>query len=796
MSTPNAKQVSPYRVLSDPIADDDAVVGAASWEEEVHLRDYWRVLVKHRGIVVGILLACVLSTAVVVLMTAPLYTATSTIQIERQAPKFAPVQGVEQVETLSFDKYDYYQTQFEVLGSHSVASRVIKALSLDSDRRFIGARSPNIFSMAIGWAKNLFARERRESRAVDGVDPRLIERYLAMLSIDPVRNSRLVKVGFTSPDSDLSAQVADRHVEEFVNSSLDQRLKMTLKAKGFLEVELAKARDRVVAAEVALNKFRKDKGIISLDGEKSDIVSERLDDLNKRFTEAQADRIRLEGQYELIKSRDFEALPDVASSQLIVQLKQEVAKIEVERAELAKKYKPGYPKMGETIAREAEAKQRLGGEIRKIVGSIESGYLAARTRETEIGKQLEAQRQAALTQKDMGADYDTLKRDVDTARLLYANLLQRLKDVDVAEQIKVSNVSVVDSAVVPMAPSRPKKRLDLVLATVIGLLGGVGMAFFLEYLDNTVKTPEDVSRRLGLPTLGVVPFFDTPGLAYGNYSYGRRRGRPAHEPGAVASVSGGATNGESTDLVVGNHPMSVVSEAYRTIRTAILLSSADNPPRVVIFTSASVGEGKTVTAINEAVTLARAGGRVLMIDADLRKPRLHRIFGVSNGHGLSTYLTGQSPLDLVIHEVGLNGRGGEAPSDGGDRSAVDGGRLFVIPAGPLPPNPAELLGSKRMRETLGTMRADFDYVVIDTPPVLPVTDAVLLATMSDGVVLVVRGQKTPFDVAQKSHERLAYARVKILGVVLNDVDVTSGDYDQYHRYYYAYHADRDETAPE
>jgi capsular exopolysaccharide synthesis family protein len=227
----------------------------------------------------------------------------------------------------------------------------------------------------------------------------------------------------------------------------------------------------------------------------------------------------------------------------------------------------------------------------------------------------------------------------------------------------------------------------------------------------------------------------------------------------------------------------VIAEAYRTIRTGVLLSSADNPPQVILFTSGSAGEGKTVTAVNQALTLAQAGARVLLIDADIRKPRLHKLFNLSNGHGLSTYLTGQSDLERIIYEVAPNGNGTD-----GEVAGV-ACKLYVLPSGPLPPNPAELVGSQRMRETLKTLREHFDYIVIDTPPVLPVTDAVLLATMSDGVVLVVRGQDTPTDVAVKSRDRLEYVRAKILGVVLNDVDVTSGDYHHYHRYYYSYYAD-------
>jgi capsular exopolysaccharide synthesis family protein len=255
-------------------------------------------------------------------------------------------------------------------------------------------------------------------------------------------------------------------------------------------------------------------------------------------------------------------------------------------------------------------------------------------------------------------------------------------------------------------------------------------------------------------------------------------GRPGERSTSLVPVDSEAAQ-KSHELVASNSPRSVISEAYRAIRTGILLSTPGAPPQVILFTSGVSGEGKTVTAVNQAVTLVQAGGRVLLIDADIRKPRLHRIFRIPNGSGLSTYLAGQSRIVDSLHEVSLNGE---------TRDDI-AGKLFVLPSGPLPPNPAELLGSRRMRELLQSLRADFDYIVIDTPPVLPVTDAVVLASFSDGVVLVVRGQVTPVAVSRESRDRLLSVNAKLLGVVLNDVDLSSGDYEYYKSHYYAYYAE-------
>ena len=771
----SSKALNPYRLLRDPLPEEQPRFGGHGFaaDEAVHLRDYLRVLQKRRKLVAGIFVAFVGVAAIASFASTRLYTATAKIQIERQAPQVAPVQGLEQIDAPVYDKYDYYETQYDILASRTVAARTIKALGLDSDARFVGApqlEGKGIVARLKNVIGSLFpAGEEEPPAAVEelGVDPGWIDQYEAMLDIEPVRNSRLVKVSFTSEVPTLSAEVANKHVEEYVNSSLDQRLETTARAKEFLEEELAKAKERVDSAEVTLNQFRKEKGIIALDGGTSDIVAARLGALNARFTDAQAERIRLEGQYRLIEKRDYESLPDVLKSMLVQQLKQEASKIEIEVAELSKTFLPSFPTMQEALARQAQAQARLRAEITKIVEGIRSGYLAAQAREAELAKQLEEQRQRALAQKDVGAEYNTLARDVETARDLYASLLQRLKDVDVAQEVKVSNVSVVDAAATPLRASYPRTLFNLFLATFAGLFFGTAAAFLVDYFDDTVKTPEDVEKRLALATLGIVPAFASPAVSYGEPGGDRHRA-----DGASTRTSKSPT----TDLVVANAPRSVVAESYRAIRTAILMSTADNAPQAMLFTSGAAAEGKTVTAVNQAVTLADSGANVLIVDADIRKPRIHSLLGLSNATGLSTYLAGQIDLEKIIQPVPLDG------------NALRGS-LHALPSGPFPPNPAELLGSRRMRETLAILRERYDFIVIDSPPVLPVTDAVVLSGMVDGVVLVVRGQETPIDVVNKARDRLRFAGATILGVVLNDVDLASGDYDRYHRYSYSYYGD-------
>ncbi len=752
-----------------------------------HLRHSWGVLVRYRGMIAGIVLVVLFAVGIATFMMEPQFTASVTLQIDPTGPKVAPVQEVQQAESERWDHSEYYETQYKILASPSIAARTIQGLHLDDHSGFTDDSKFAFLAALFQRLKSFLPKSEgipEVSPTENGLPRALIDRYLDKLQVRPVWKSRLVTVSFTSRDPALSAEVANRHTQEFVDASLERRLSTTIRAKEFLEQEIDKSRERVVGAEAALNAYRRKHQIVSVESDQGDIVSERLADLNRRFTEAQAARIDLESKFRLVGRRDYEGLPEVVGSQLVQLLKQRVAEAEQQRAELGKKFGRAYPAMAEAVAREAQVNERLQAEIRKIVDSIESAYLAAATREKEIGAQLEAQRQIALEQKDIGSEYGTLKRDMETTRDLYSNLLQRLKDVDVAEEIKMSNVSVIDSAAMPAEPSSPNWGINLGLALFAGLFGSLALAFLRDHLDDTLKAPEQAEERLGVAVLGMVPSF-----AENRNGYGDGDGKvPAHPPAAAAgwrliSENGGAeqssraSNDLRGELVLSKRPQSAIAEAYRTIQTGILLSSAERPPRVILFTSSLEAEGKTVTAVNMAIAFAGSGARVLLIDADIRKPRIHELFGIPDGLGLSNYLTGQVSLDSVLHEVAPDGQG----ADGNGRG-LSAGRLCVLPTGPRAPNPAELLGSQAMSELLGVLRERFEFIIVDSPPVLPVTDAVRLAALSDGVVLVVRADETPAGAAVRSFDRLDRAQAKILGLVLND-----GSLDRGHPYYsYSY----------
>jgi capsular exopolysaccharide synthesis family protein len=443
----------------------------------------------------------------------------------------------------------------------------------------------------------------------------------------------------------------------------------------------------------------------------------------------------------------------VIDNRLIQTLKGELAHLEGQRADLAAQLKPGDPALDQLQAKVEQTRRRLQQERQRAVAGIKSAYTAAKQKEDELRAKMEQQKTAALSLKDASVDYTILAREADTNRQLYDSVLQRLKEMEVATALRASNVSVIDQAVPPAQPSRPKKGLSLLYSAVLGLAGGVGLAFFVEYLNNTLRTSQEVERYLRLPSLGMIP----------DFVRSARHGAPTPEPASpeVQLLNGSAAQ---TAFVFTHSPFSVTTEAYRMLRTALLLAQAETSPKTLLFTSGMRGEGKTITVVNTAAVLAQMGVRVLVIDADLRCSACHTILGVENKSGLADVLSGRwDPVDVIRPTV----------SD----------HLFVLSSGCLPLNPTELVGSKQMRGLLASLQEQYDYVLIDSPPVLLASDAVLLSTMVDGVVLVANAQRTPKQVVREARLRLSYARAKVLGVVLNQLDMRQREYAYYYRKY-------------
>jgi capsular exopolysaccharide synthesis family protein len=715
-----------------------------------------------------------LATAVFVFTKTPLYTAEAKILIERQAPQVLEMREIV-ADGLSGDESNYYRTQEEILESRSLAIAVLRDLDLAHDPAFAGEdASPGPVARTAAWLRGSLRRllgggpPIGDARATEaGIPSSLVDKYQGNLAVDPITRTRLSQIRFTSPDPQLASDVVNAHVDAYIQQGLRLRSEAGEEARAFLETKLEELRERLEDSEIALNGYRREKGMLSLD-DGENIVVDRLSDLNKAVSEAEAKRIGLEAEVKLVHSRDYDSLPAVADSALIQTLKSQLGDVERKYVELAARFRPAYPAVQEAQAELRGMSERLDGEIRKVVGSIESAYLAAMDNETQLRERMEEQKGRVLELKDAAVQYAVLKRESDANRELYESVLQRMKEVGVAATVRASNVSVIDPATPPRFPSEPRKGRALLLALFAGAMVGACVVFGRSYLDSSVKSCEDVERHLRLPSLGVVP--DFAALPEGGMAYAPRpAGGGSTRRGARLSLVERRAESNGS-LILTRDPNCVVTESYRTLRTAILFSQPEAPPKTMLFTSALESEGKTTSALNTALVFAKMGAQVLVIDADLRRAKCHERLGTGNLSGLTEALTGQRSFAEVVR-----------------RTPVE--NVDLVSSGSLPPNPTELLGSRAMAEFIAQAGERYDFIFIDSPPVMPVNDAVVLSPLVDGVVLVVRAHGTPRQIIQRAEARLAQARASLLGVVLNKLDARSDNYATYYggRYYSSYY---------
>lgn len=759
---------------------------------EAHpIRHYWKLLVKRRVLIMLVFLGVVAIGAIYTFRATPLYTANATLKIETQSPSVTGM--VDMLSSPAGDPgpYDFYQTQFALLASRPLAARVIRQEGLQSNPVFTGANSEKAgliedlrsWCLEQGWAALMYIADLVGVKVADvGVTTTqadtpssvaegdedlqrgLVDRYLGYLKVKPVRNTRLVQVAFSTPDPRLSQQLANVHATAFIHLNLATRFELTKEAREFLDRKLTELRAKVERAEDALNRFRQMHGVVSLErGE--NLVVERMMEVNRRLTEASTRRIELESLYRMIKNKNFQYLSQVINSGMIQQLKGRLDTLEAERARLSTLFTPDHPRVLELSQQIAEAQRRLNIEIGNVVRGVESDYAAARTKEEALQLESERQQKAALNLKGLGAEYTVLQGEVDASRSIYDGVLRRINETNVSKDTPLSNIQITESAELPLAPSSPQVRRNLLFASVLGLFLGVSLAFVLELLDSTVRTPDDVWRAVAVPTLGVVPHLNS--LRSRIYGYNRL---PVSSP--LSRLSHPRVTESETfplELMVAHHPLSLISEAYRTLRTVLLLTPAEKPPQVILLTSAHPGDGKTSTTLNLAITLAQAGRRVVVVDGDMRKGNSHRLLHLKNHPGLTDVVSGAVALEDSVQQTAVAG-------------------LSFIPRGPVPADPSHLLGSSAMKAVVETLRQRFDFVLIDTPPAIVVSDAAVLSVLCDGVLLVLRGQRTTSEAARRVIERLEGVGARILGAVLNAVDLGDPDYADYRSYYTSYYA--------
>jgi capsular exopolysaccharide synthesis family protein len=561
------------------------------------------------------------------------------------------------------------------------------------------------------------------------------------IKVEPVKRSRLVRITARVPDRELAALIPNQMASEYISMTNAQRKDTSDAASRWLEGQLSGLKSRTEQASGAIQQFVQQHNLVPTREGKTEFVLQQLDDQNRAYTEAESERMQKEARYRVLASADPDTLVAALGSELVRNLKGEYTKLERDVARARTVYGPQHPKMIELEAEASLAKLRLDTEINKAKQAVEQEYQAATRRATELGRRLDQQRQLAIGQHARQMQLQLLKKEAETTETVYADLMKRLKEVQLAGELRVTNVKIADPARRPLRAASPNRTRDLLLATVGGLIGGIALAFVREAGDHTLRTPRDVSMLIRLPNVGTVPTVRAH----------TRRMLPT-----VDDLPARAIPDETMSW-----PAQIAGEAFRSIRALVLHSRVLETPRTILVTSSEPQEGKSFNAVNLAVTLAEAGETVLLIDADFRRASCHRAFGLEPAAvGLSSILYRGLPPEVALLTTGV-------------------ANLTFLPAGPKPPDPAALLSSDRTRTLLAGLRERFPRIIIDSPPVLAVSDASVLATLVDGVLLVVRAHATPVEAVQLARDRLDTIGARILGVVLNDVRLSRN------RYFYA-----------
>ena len=745
--SPNSTSLRETSSIPMQLGRQLALMQSATTAQDSLLRDYFRVLIKRVWVVLGTLLIVFGATLIATLRSTPIYDAKGSIAINKTDPMLSNLRD-------GNNSVDYYDptdldTEVRILQSDLLALQVIKELNLDRLPEFGGHGMRPSSSLEL----TTDAIQPDSARATE-----LLGAFKGNLRVLLVPNTRILEIHFRSPNKELAARVVNTLANTYIEQNFKTRFESTMQASDWLSRQLVDLQMKVETSQQKLVRYQKEHNILGID-EKQNITTQKLDELNKELTAAESDRMEKESLYRLAEAGDAESAASVAgaatgsgkssaaSSGLLDKLEAQKADLKVQAAQLGTQFGPAYPKIAQINNQITEIDTQVQLEMKKVTARLRGDYMASLHRENMLRAALEDQKQQDNKLNESAIEYSLLKRDFETNRTLYEGLPQKLKEAGVTAGLRSNNIREVDIARTPGAPAEPNIARNLVFAFALGLSSGIGLAFLLEGLDNTVRTPEQAQAISGLPSLGMIPLGSKIGAEAG-----------AKQGLVVASSK------EPVELITQARPQSQMAESYRALRTSLLLTSLGAPPKIILITSALPREGKTTTSVNTAIVLAQKGTRVLLIDADLRRPSIHKALGMGPRVGLSNVLTG-----------------GATSQQATVRSPILP-NLFILPAGTPPPNPAELMASQQMFDLLAELREQYDHIVIDTPPTLSVTDAVVLSTRSDAVVLVIRSSQTTKPALRRTRDILTQVNARVAGVLLNAVNLNSPDYSYYYEY--------------
>lgn len=718
---------------------------------------YWHILTKRKWAVFTTFLILTTLTTIATLRATPIYEAVGRVAIFRENSDSLGLKegGAGMADS---DDYDYtvaLETQVNVLKSDQLALKVARAMKLD--------RNPKYNPKAAQPAATTPAGQEVAQDPL--LDANLIGAVKSGMRVQVLPRTRVVEIRYESPDPRMAAQVVNSVIETFKEENFRAKYDATVQTSEWLTKQLSELQLKVETSQEELVRYQREKNILGID-DKQNITTAKLDELNRQLTSAETDRMQKESAMRMAETGNPEFYATRDPNSLFERMRTQLSDMKSQAAQLNTQFGPSYPKVVALTSQITQLEGELVAEQQKIMGRVRGEYNQAVQRERMLRNALEAQKGEANNLNERAIQYTQLKREAEGSRDLYESLLRKSKEAAVVASLRSGNIRTVDSARVPDAPSKPNIPRNIMLGMLMGLMAGVGLAIVLDILDNTVRTPEEAQNITSLPSLGLVPLMgDSAETKPGTHN--------KRLPAPAKTASG---RNPAMGLVAYGRPKSEVSEAYRALRTSVLLSAFGKAPKVLLLTSPLPQEGKSTTSVNLGIVLAQKGGRVLIVDADLRRPNIHRTFGISSTAGLSTVLAGSDSFEKVaiISPILPN--------------------LTILPAGPTPPQPSEMLGSQLMRDLVAQWSQDFDHVIIDSPPVLSVTDAVLLSSVADAVILVIRSGQTTKEALRRSRNLLAQVNARVLGIVMNAVDLRSPDGYYYYyggKYYGKYY---DETA--
>ena len=760
-------------------------------DNEVHLRYYWRAIYKHIWLVISVVVITTTLTALYMARKPNIYEANARVQVDLE--NSSSVGGAEKSSSVIISNQvadpAYFNTQLQIISGAGLLRRVVKTLDLEHDQDFLrqkdrvqplwptllralGVRRDKGDEQQAGAADEValpvtvapatssedLAEAKRLAPYVSAVQRGLRVEPVKETRVGGVKETRLIDITFMHPDPQVAARIVNAVANVFMRSNLENKNETNAATGEFLGKRVADLQSQIREGEERLVSYAKSKEILSLD-ENQNTVVERLAVLNRQLLDAQRERTDAEAAF-LASSRPgaSEAKAEDAAK-IIAEYEARLSELKAKRDQLLVDNTEEWFEVKEVNQQIAvldkQLKDTRAQATSVVKTNLETKYLEAKTREATLQAAYNRQRAETMTQNEAAINYRIIQQEIQTNKELLASLLQRLKENDVMLAGTPNNIHVVDYAIAPDEPIGPARLRAVVLSFILSLGFGIALAVFLEYLDDSVRSTEDVERMLRLPTLAVIP-------ALGGYKSPARR---------LLLLGGGAkSNGhhhQPNELLLDADGRAPLAEAYRHLRTSVLLSTAGRPPKTILVTSSVPAEGKTTTAINMALSLALTGVKVLVIDADMRRPCVHTRFNIAKRQGLSSILSsemGEAEIGALIERQEQSG-------------------LYLLTAGPIPPNPAELIGSVQMRRLLVSLEPTFDYILIDSPPIASFTDGVLLSSLVDGVLLVVHGGKSTRDVVRRAQQLLLDVGAKILGVVLNNIHLHSHDYYYYHSYY-------------